>query len=326
MSSVAATTHAQHARFEHLADHLAQDWGSTLATHLTSTVPRELVHRSAVAEVFLTGWRRETESRFTLTAQWPRAHSFFTSVNGCYDPLLATETIRQVGSLLAHAEFGVPFGHQFLMWDLQCTLHPEHAMVGAAPADLRLDVICSQIRRRGTRLLGMHYQVSIHRGDDLVASGSATFDCTTPDVYQRLRGSRALAQPLSLTQPVEAATVGRIVPGDVVLSPTDRPLRWQLRADTRHPVLFDHPVDHIPGMVLIEAARQATTSARTADAFRPTRMQAAFHRYAELDRPCWIEAEHLPQPRPGVDLFQVVGRQDGEPVFDCLLGFSAQGR
>ncbi|MEU3048257.1 AfsA-related hotdog domain-containing protein [Streptomyces sp. NPDC006984] len=147
---------------------------------MTSTVPRELVHRAAVAEVFLTGWSRTAENQFALTAQWPRAHSYFTPVNGCYDPLLASETIRQVGTLLSHAEFGVPFGDQFLMWDLHHSVRPELAGVGAAPADLELDVICSDIRRRGRRLAGMRYEVTLYCGGQVIATGGAAFHCTSP--------------------------------------------------------------------------------------------------------------------------------------------------
>ncbi|MFG2327721.1 AfsA-related hotdog domain-containing protein, partial [Streptomyces sp. NPDC048568] len=61
----------------------------------TSTVPSELVHRAAVAEVMLTDWQRLTETRYTMRAQWPRGHSFFTPLNGNHDPLIAAETIRQ---------------------------------------------------------------------------------------------------------------------------------------------------------------------------------------------------------------------------------------
>ncbi|MFD5806958.1 hypothetical protein ACWGOA_36955, partial [Streptomyces sp. NPDC055813] len=38
----------------------------------TSTVPSQLVHRAAVAEVMLTSWKRLTETRYTMRAQWPR--------------------------------------------------------------------------------------------------------------------------------------------------------------------------------------------------------------------------------------------------------------
>ncbi|MBV9022841.1 MAG: hypothetical protein JO362_03295 [Streptomycetaceae bacterium] len=32
-----------------------------------------------------------------------------------HDPMQAAETIRQTGLYMAHAELGVPLGHQFLM-------------------------------------------------------------------------------------------------------------------------------------------------------------------------------------------------------------------
>src|SRR3954466_6506532 len=71
---------------------------------LTTTVPKEFVHRAAVAEVMLTDWQRTDEAHFKVAAQWPRSHSFFTpSEAGYHDPLIAAETIRQVGTLLGHA-------------------------------------------------------------------------------------------------------------------------------------------------------------------------------------------------------------------------------
>ncbi|MFD0395240.1 hypothetical protein ACFQ3Z_36010 [Streptomyces nogalater] len=41
---------------------------------LTTTVPKEYVHRSAVTEVFLTGWRQTDADTCTVTAQWPGPH------------------------------------------------------------------------------------------------------------------------------------------------------------------------------------------------------------------------------------------------------------
>ncbi len=55
--------------------------------NLTTTVPKELVHRAAVAEVMLTDWERVDDTRFKVAAQWPRGHSFFTPIDGRYhDP------------------------------------------------------------------------------------------------------------------------------------------------------------------------------------------------------------------------------------------------
>ncbi|WP_415940302.1 AfsA-related hotdog domain-containing protein, partial [Streptomyces sp. 039-1] len=54
---------------------------------LTCTVPKEFVHRAALAEVLLTGRTRLSDNRFQVTAQWPRSHSFYTPIAGTHhDP------------------------------------------------------------------------------------------------------------------------------------------------------------------------------------------------------------------------------------------------
>ncbi|MFZ4159175.1 ScbA/BarX family gamma-butyrolactone biosynthesis protein [Streptomyces griseoincarnatus] len=292
---------------------------------LTTTVPREFVHRAGVAEVMLTGWERADERRFAVSAQWPRGHIFFTSVNGCHDPLIAAETLRQIGSLLAHAEYGVPLGHHFLMWDLSLTVRPEHLLVGGAPASLDIDVVCEDVRMRRESLAGLRYTTVMRRAGQVVATGGASFTCMTSKVYQRLRADRldGAGPQLALTAPTAPQNVGRVSPTDVVLTPVGRPDRWQLRVDTRHPVLFEHPVDHIPGMMLLEAARQAAVAAVDEDAM-PLSITGEFSRYAELDTPCVIEARRLPRTDQG-EVVQVSGRQDGEAVFRSTVTVAAPG-
>ncbi|NEC10620.1 AfsA-related hotdog domain-containing protein, partial [Streptomyces sp. SID7909] len=99
---------------------------------------------------------------------------------------------------------------------------------------------------------------------------------------------------------------------DVVLAPPVAPGRWPLRLDTGHPTLFGRPNDHVPGILLLEAARQAANA--TVPGFLPVTLRSDFLRYVELDRPCWIEATTAPA---GVRVRAV---QDGEPVFTCTLG------
>lgn len=286
---------------------------------LTTTVPKEFVHRAAVAEVMLTDWQCTDESHFKVAAQWPRRHSFFTpSEDGYHDPLIAAETIRQVGTLLGHAEFGVPLGHQFLLWGLAVEVQPEQLAVGDAPASLDLDITCTKIKKRGNSLTGLRYEAVIRRAGALVATGSLSYTCTSPTVYQRVRGRHTLGgslNPLPLTAPVAPQSVGRMSPVDVVLSPIGEPNRWQLRVDTRHPVLFDHPVDHVPGMLLLEAARQAAVATLGTTSFMPLGLTSDFKQYAELDAPCFIETRRLPPTASGVDAVLVTGHQDGNEVF-----------
>ncbi|MBT2441184.1 hypothetical protein J7E93_13895 [Streptomyces sp. ISL-36] len=300
--------------------------GTEALVRLTTTAPREYVHRAALAEVFLTAdWSRTDEAHFTLSAQWPRGHSFFGPVGGShYDPMLAAETIRQVGALLAHVGFDVPLGHQFLMWELNYRVVPALLPVGDAPAELRLDVTCSDIRRRAGRLAGLSYEVVISESGRAIATGDARYICTSPEVYRRLRADRlaehSAAAPAPPTAPVEPRRVGRHHDFDVVLTPTERDDRWRLRVNTRHPVLFDHPGDHIPGMVLLEAARQAVhTLTPDGRAVLPVAMDSAFHRYAEFGSPCWIETEPAVGYPGGVErLIRVTGRQDDEILFTAI--------
>ncbi|MFI2689173.1 ScbA/BarX family gamma-butyrolactone biosynthesis protein [Streptomyces sp. NPDC018584] len=284
---------------------------------LTTTVPKEFVHRAGVAEVMLTDWLREDDLHFSVAAQWPRGHAFFTSVAGCHDPLLAAETIRQAGSLLAHAEFNVPLDFQFVMWDLKLETYPEHLAIGGAPASLDMDVTCRDAKWRNNTLAGLHYDVVMYRDGQVAAVGSAGFTCMPPKVYHRVRGGRlaGTVRALPLTAPTAPQTVGRVSPMDVVLSATSREDRWQLRVDTNHPVLFEHPVDHVPGMMLVEAARQAAI-ATSGSRSLPLSFASEFMRYIELDEPCFIEARRIPEDNTQV---LVTASQNGELAFSCVV-------
>ncbi|RSS83822.1 ScbA/BarX family gamma-butyrolactone biosynthesis protein [Streptomyces sp. WAC06614] len=286
----------------------------------TSTVPRELVHRAAVAEVFLTGMCRPAEDRFHVTAQLPRAHSFFAPIAGThYDPMLLCETIRQVGSYIAHEAFDVPLGHQFLLWRLDYTTYPEALVIGDLPADVDLDVACSDIRRRGTQLQSLQYTVVMRQHETVLATAKVGYTVASQAVYRRLRAEQLGRSPMPSLPPapLKPAQVGRWSPFDVVLAAAPQRgtgVTWQLRYDTRHPVLFDHPGDHLPGMVLMEAARQAAVALTPVPAVLPAAVSSRYQRYAEFGAPIWIRARRTDEC--GIE---VTGTQDGQEVFAATV-------
>lgn len=289
----------------------------TASEALTTTVPRQLVHRAAVAETLLTGWRRIGADRFDVAAQWPRAHQLHVSSDRtAYEPLLVTETVRQSGTLLAHTEYDVPLGYRFVLQELRVSTRPEHLAVGPAPAEAAVAVEIFDVRHRAGRVAAFRLTAGVAIEDRQVASAYFAASWTSEAVYRRLRGGRtATTDAVPLPQPGPLpALVGRTVPADVVLARPDRPGRWQLRVDTAHPVFFDHPLDHVPGMLLLEAAGQA---ARVVGGGRcaPVSFHATFDRYAELDQPTWIEAEPGPEGQ-----VQVVGIQGDSAVFACRVG------
>lgn len=142
-----------------------------------------------------------------------------------------------------------------------------------------------------------------------------------------MRGDRALSsegyRPL-LAAMWSPRSVGRVSPMDVVLSPLEEQNRWQLRVDTRHPVFFDHPLDHVPGMLLLEAARQATARVLGCSSPVPSSIAGEFKRYVELDSPCTVEAHCLPPQVPGgEEVVLVTGHQDGALAFSATVTASS---
>lgn len=291
--------------------------------HLTTTVPREYVHRASHAEVFLTHCEKLDDTHFLLAGQWPRAHAFFTSLDGAFhDPMQAAETMRQVGLLLAHAEFGVPLGHRFLMWEQYFTSHPEHMTIGPRPTDLAITAVCTDMRWKGSRLAEFSMEVTLESDSRTIAVGGGRFTCVSPAAYRRLRSGAVSAPAGARPAPAHPADMGRARAADVVLTPTAKPGCWLLNPDPLHPILFDHSADHIPGMVLVEAARQAACGL-----IAPTRMltesvSTSFYQYAEFDAPCWIEATLMPSDESDGLSVSVVGSQKGNEVFRTLLACS----
>lgn len=289
---------------------------------LTTTVAREFVHRAAFAEVFLTNWCETDENEFNITAQWPRSHSFYTAEHGIYDPMLLAETIRQTFPLLAHAAYRMPFGYQLSWSNFQFTLNPQAMLIERTPADIELQVRCSDIRyQRGLPAsMSMHHKIL--RGGTPIAVASTRFGCHSPRVYERLRAGRGAVADVfagapTPPPPAPCTAVGRTRSQDVVLSPTAEPGHWQLRLDTDHPVLFDHAVDHAPGMLLLEAVRQAASALDPGPAPGVlTALDIDFHRYVEFSSPCWINAEAVPPISAGArSRTRVCARQDEAAVF-----------
>lgn len=300
----------------------------------TTTVPRGYVHRAAVAEVLLTGWETDATSEtgacdsFVVRAQWPRGHALFAPAGGYQDPMLLVESIRQIGSLLSHAEYGVPFGHQFLMWDISFAADAAAFATSATPTEVELHTVCHDVLRRGQAIAGMRYAVSVRRDGQTLAVGGARFNCTSPTAHRRLRGERPTSTAGALPPAIDPSDVGRTHRRDVLLAvPTQaREARWELRVDTSHPILFDHPVDHVPGMVLVEAARQAARAATHWPDVLLVGMESKFTRYAELDTPCWVEARIEPSDSADNVRVHVQATQQGEQVFSAALALRHPSR
>ncbi|MET9417151.1 ScbA/BarX family gamma-butyrolactone biosynthesis protein [Streptomyces klenkii] len=306
---------------------------------------KELVHLSFDDAVFLTRWEQQDPTHYTVTGSWPAHTTHHVPGHGThYEPLTVAQTIRQAGLLLAHTAFEAPLSHATLLHTFSYTLNPGAALDTDRATPLHIDVTATPTTTRNKRVTALHVRMTISAAGPgaadgevsgpVLVTGETTFEWISPAVYRRLRGE--YHQPPSalppLTPHLPPAHVGRARPDEVLLSPTDEPRRWQLRHPFDNTVFYDHGVDHVPGLVLIEAANQAaftgTAPAATGAAAgscacdpaagsgyrpQPATTHTTFHRYAEFDAPVAITTER--RTTSGTTTRITVGHQNGEPVF-----------
>ncbi|MGX1851639.1 ScbA/BarX family gamma-butyrolactone biosynthesis protein [Streptomyces sp. NPDC055299] len=319
---MASATLAPHVRDER-HDIGGGDANGSRPSALTTTVPREYVHRTAISEVFLTNWRRGAADSWVVSAQWPRAHTFYGPRQGLHDPILLIETVRQAGILLSHVAHQVPLDHPIIWQRVRYDLLPEALRTTGQPAEIELHVTDHDMIYRGKRLATARQEFRILCDGAELATAALDYSCHSPAVYRRLRGEYcdldlANSRKLPVPQAVPPQLVAREHDRDVVLSPTDRADRWQLRVETSHPVLFDHPVDHAPGMLMIEAARQAA-QASTPGSTLPVSLECSFARYAELDAPSWVQARTTERADDGSRQSTVTVEQHDKPVISAQI-------
>jgi 2-oxo-3-(phosphooxy)propyl 3-oxoalkanoate synthase len=265
-----------------------------------ATVPRRLVHRAAVAETLLTDAVKVGDDRYVVAAQLPRAHALYNDGPARYhDLLLLAEVVRQAGTLLSHRFYDVPEGFVFPLRRAQIELVELDGMAtSAAASEMVAEVrIADQERQSGVlSSMSLHAELTI---DGLkVGSAGGAMHFVSPSSYGTLRRNRPVADdgpaPAEAGRRVEPQRVGRrdvrnVVVGDVRRASEHEPYDCKIIADTRHSSFFDHPQDHVPGMLLLEAYRQfALVAAADACAWAPESLlvvacDAAFSRYAELD-------------------------------------------
>jgi hypothetical protein len=294
-------------------------------------VDRRLVHKLAIEEVLVTD-AAEVDGGYVALTQLPRAHRLFADTPlPYYDVGLVGEAARQAVMVVLHSFLAVPFDARFVIGSVRVALDDLDAnRVGPLPTDMAVEVAFDSVRRRNN---GFVRGVSGTAACRIGGVRSGTFEgalVLMPDrTYETVRepaqarpAARAGRRALS-----DAAAVGRSDPRNVVLGPVEsrgaRTYRAPVAADPSDPVFFDHPQDHHPGMLLIEAARQIAIAAVARElgadpaALVAVEVEARFSRFAELDEPLECSATVMLRERHEVDGPQrvhVTMLQRGEPV------------
>ncbi|NIE73375.1 hypothetical protein F3J44_14770 [Pantoea sp. Tr-811] len=277
-----------------------------------NTVPRGMVHRAAVSEVFLTGAQRIGEGHFRCLAQLPRTHSYFsehTHRDAHYDMLLLLEVFRQASIYISHAFLDVSAKDKFIYLDSDTRVVERAALVvGDRPASALIEVrVVDEYVRHGVRS-GVTLDMTLALNGRVAARHERmAIRWMTDAAWNKMR-NRAIAataphaDPRSqLPAPLAPFQVGRHWLNNVVLGRDiqvdDGQLVGTLIVDQGNPAIFDHPLDHIPGMLLLEGFRQiALLAAKRQAGLAPdelllARAKVVFARFGEFGLATEVRAD-----------------------------------
>lgn len=263
------------------------------------------MHKASAAEVFLTDAHQVGNDRFQVAAVWHRDRFLHHDGNGGpNDPLLLVETVRQTLVHLSHHFYGVPRGHPFVLIDMDFDLQDSGpARRPGGPIPVVLDVACTRTSATPRRL-GMTLEAVASVDGARLGRVRMRWEMMHPGLYELVRNRTvppvaahpegALPRRLRRLDPREAG-----YPHDdhVVLARDPESTRGEFWLDPKpeHPVLFDHPSDHVSGMLLLEAFRQAVGVVGAPRRTTVTRLAAVFTAFGQLDAPVGITV----RPGPG---------------------------
>jgi hypothetical protein len=276
-------------------------------------VPKELVHKWSIDEAFITDFAVTSDRDMLMGVQLPRAHGFY-----CEFPLqrrqpdlaLIVEVCRQACFVVAHEQFDIPVegnNYQFLFQELDAELADGEPLDTTRPVNAILESNVERVWRRGEELSGLLWNFVMKVNDEELASVRIRMTWIERTKWREMRDfirkGRGLPARLVMPEPptttVSPQSVGRVNPENVVLANLahgDDVSTATIRADIRHPVLFDHPIDHIFGMVQLEAARQLSLAAVSrltgtpADDLEMTACATSYTSVAEFDLPTVLRA------------------------------------
>lgn len=212
---------------------------------------------------------------FDAAASWPRSHPTFPRDGAdLHSPLIVIETMRQLGIYLPLCHYAVPPESRLLITDLFFRIDPAtepRATSNSTDVTCRARVTDVRTGADGT-VDGLRMEISFRAGSRTFAQAGGGARFLSPERYAAIRGAGATALPPAPTGPCDRPDIGRMGvadPRDVMIAVDGDAVRLR-PADPRHPFFFDHPSDHVPGMVLLEAARQAGALASGGRCARPT--------------------------------------------------------
>ncbi|MDF0531099.1 AfsA-related hotdog domain-containing protein [Tsukamurella sp. 8F] len=262
----------------------------------------DLVHKTVETAALIQSCQVGDRGRCTAGVDWSPYRTATYSRAGAVDLVVLAETVRQLSMAVAHVGFAVPRASAFAMSRLTAEVGTGmDALTPSERVEVTAEATCRDVVMRAGALDRMSVDVDLVASDRRIGRGSSYFRVLPAQVYRRLRGSRRPRGRVSSRSRFPPTQVGCGSARDVLLGPAASDDGVHLVVDTTHRGYFDHPNDHVPGMVVVEASRQMYQLRRRRV---PTKMDARFHVYLELAADPLIEIDDGIDGSPVIRTYQ----------------------
>jgi hypothetical protein len=232
------------------------------------------VHKRSVENVLVTEIKACGEDRFICAGHVPAAHRFFNDPARTpqRDILFYAELGRQCSIAISHAFLGVDRDDVFIFEGSTASLTEAvwRSLVAPSAESVIVEVRLREIARRRNVVSRVAGEYTMLAGGDVVFTATGAWSLQARALFDRLR--RGTVKRLSDSRPaavragqsndprLRSARHDNVVIDPPAYAEAASEFTTQLLVDERHPFFFDHPCDHVPGVLLLEGCAQLTTA------------------------------------------------------------------
>lgn len=245
---------------------IAIQWEANYA----QSVEKHLVHKAFNSEVFLTDSHKLDENTFEIAAFLPRSHIYYNDTQDFtrHDVSALLEVFRQCSIFVAHNFYGVALSSKFIFDSADFkVLHNEVLENSPQSYQAIITIAVLQVKHKRGNDYGLLLDMRLFIDSKKYATKIMDMSWFAPKMYERLRGEIANENYTSLdNHQIPPKSLGQNAITNVVITQflqESQYFQTTIIPNQAHPAFFDHPLDHLPASLLIEAIRQSSLYALT---------------------------------------------------------------
>ncbi|MFC4243664.1 AfsA-related hotdog domain-containing protein [Gryllotalpicola reticulitermitis] len=207
-------------------------------------IDRSAAHRSTRSESLVWAIERAGEQAWRADVEIPRSHWLCHPVPDRVPVTLLAEAFRQAGLAICVAGLGMGQSVRFVVSDMTVRVETDELRFprfGALDGKLEADFTGIRYRKGVPHVLEVDYRLPG------LASGHVNAQVLADRDYRAIRRNAVEFTDAALGAGAELIQVTDRGPGTMTA---------RLGIDESDPFFFDHPVDHVPGMLLLHAAER----------------------------------------------------------------------